>query len=94
MGYAEWPGQGMAWQDGLEWYGTVQGRLDLGSGGLDGVGEGGQIRSGHGMQGQCMCMEQHSMEHGSHGMEQSIMERNILQLLTNSVFFIEFTISL
>ena len=48
MGYAEWPGRGMAWQDGLEWYGTVQGRVDLGSGG----GRGGrrwadQVRAWH-----------------------------------------------
>ena len=30
----------------------------------------------------CMCMEQHSMEHGTHGMERSTMERNIFTVWT------------
>ena len=28
----------------------------------------------------CMCIEQHSMEHGTHGMERSTMEQNILHV--------------
>ena len=34
----------------------------------------------------CMYMEHHSMEHGTHGMERSTMERNILHVYGTIIF--------
>ena len=34
----------------------------------------------------CMYMEQHSMEHRTHGMERSTMERNILHVYGTIIF--------